>query len=442
MTHRTTGKEKDKPKKKPTPPPTTDPPAGLGSGGVFEKDQFGNLVKTGAGSGTAVGEREATFIKENKVFPGTKEGRENKKEAKARAARFKPEFVRADIALPGKGEEPLKQPLSFDSSPSKGWQNVINVLGIALNPLSQKRIVANIDNQIIALGLEKAANNPFTTALIATGLAGLVKAGVRAFTFKFGTERVLGQTIKISQLGRAAPKTGVAVNTVTKRLTGKLLSNAGFTIAAILWIVKEAAETYPFAEFEIAESMDKLGYARNAATQAGRQDLVEEIDQLQQEILNPQGWEAIIPKIPIANNQRAALKNIQTAELARTIYQEIAEDEKIQIETGETDEAKWARVRSKEVAQDTAAVDYYNEQRKQMITWEREDRAAEKAADRKEEKRARNNDAKFWAAEAAKQRELEAADRKAIADFWIAYRKKALLLQDQNRPSNLNFGLI
>ena len=58
------------------------------------------------------------------------------------------------------------------------------------------------------------------------------------------------------------------------------------------------------------------------------------------------------------------------------------------------------------------------------------------------EKKARNADAAFWAAERERQRELEAKDRQAIAEFWMAYRKAMQKIADDNRPSNLNFGLL
>ena len=58
------------------------------------------------------------------------------------------------------------------------------------------------------------------------------------------------------------------------------------------------------------------------------------------------------------------------------------------------------------------------------------------------EKKARNEEAAFWAREREKQRELEAADRQAIADFWEAYKKTQQKINDNNRPSNLKFGLL
>ena len=217
-----------------------------------------------------------------------------------------------------------------------GVQNVRDVLGIALNPFSQERIVANVNNLIVKWGLETAANNPYTTALIIAGTLGGINA-LKASTVAAKTakgeaaRRSLAETVrKINfpelfkrgggiQVGKVAATTaskGVATNTVTKRLTGALFSRAGFTVAAGIFILKEAVETYPFAKFEIAESMDKLGIARSRAAKEQDFETLDRLNQLQNEILNPEGWEFIISGIPWANIQRAAARNIQAAVLA------------------------------------------------------------------------------------------------------------------------------
>lgn len=329
-----------------------------------------------------------------------------------------------------------------------GWQNVKGVLSIALNPFSKDKITANVDNQIIAWGLEKAANNPLTTALIATGViqaASAVTATVAKKTFIGSLRLAKPATITQQLIGTAGAATGVAANTATKKLTGGLLAKAGFTVAAGLFIMK-AVETYPFAKFEIAEAMDKLGYARVQAIRENRPDLVESLNQLQEEILNPEGWEYMLSIIPWANIQRAAARNIEAAVAGTAVYNKIIED----MQLGETDDEKWKRVRQEELNMDKAAVDYYNSERRKLVKWELEAKAAAQLAQRwapagktrEEEIKARNEDAQFWADQAAKQRELEAEDRRAIADFWTAYRKTQQQIADNNRPSNLNFGLL
>ena len=98
---------------------------------------------------------------------------------------------------------------------------------------------------------------------------------------------------------------------------------------------------------------------------------------------------------------------------------------------GETNQQYWERVNQQKIQQEQQLIDYYNEQRRQLLEWERE--AAEQA---------RNEDAAFWAQYAEEQRKKEEEDRKAQAEFWIAYRKKIIKLNESSRPSNLNFGLL
>ena len=193
----------------------------------------------------------------------------------------------------------------------------------------------------------------------------------------------------------------------------------------------------------VEEASQTANIAARDALINGNLDAYDEAAAARDEVLkDPTFWDDIASLIPFKNVLDKLEKYRNTAVTAANVYDQIAEDKRIQQETGESDDDKWKRVRKEEADQDKAAVDYYNEQRKLMVTWEIEAKAAARAATRSAEKKARNEDAAFWARERARQRELEAADRKAIADFWIAYRKTLLKFQSDNRPSNLNFGLL
>ena len=320
-------------------------------------------------------------------------------------------------------------------------ENVGDVF-LALNPFSKEpaRIEATTNSRVANLILEGAANNPITTALVLTGVGGLVRAGVGLVT-KAGSAAVMSNAAVGARVAATTASKGIATNTVTKKATSKMLVAAGFTVAAVI-MVEKMVSTYPFATFEIAESMDKLAYARSRAADAGRDDLVDQLNQLEQEILNPEGWEKVLASLPYTNIQRAAKENIKAAQAGTDVMNKVIEDNRIQRETGESDDDKWSRVREEQAEQDKVAVDYYNEQRKLQVQWELEAKAAARAATSKAERKARDEDAKFWAKERAKQREKEAEDRKAIADFWTAYRKQTVKLANDSRPSNLNFGLL
>ncbi len=301
-------------------------------------------------------------------------------------------------------------------------QNVVEVMKIALNPFSEDKIVATSGSKIFNSVAEFVANHPYTTALV-------LATGGRFIKGKL-TKPVLSDVFSnpsVFKKGALALSGRVGLNTATKKLVGNSLVKSGFTLIAASYIIKEAVETYPFAKFEIAEAMDKIGYARNEARKNGREDLVEGLNQLQEEILNPEGWEKFWSMMPWANIQRAAVRNIETAIHATQVYSKIDEIEAV----GGTEDEKWARVRQEQAEQEKANIDYYNSERKKMLDWEREAK-----------KEARNEDAEFWRKERAKQRQNEAADRIAIAQFWEEYRRKKQLIAENNRPSNLKFGLL
>ncbi len=371
---------------------------------------------------------------------------------------FDVKAVEADVAQ--RKQQPKQEPIKAEEAPKaaetspSGWQNVKDVFQIALNPFSEDKIVATSRNKVFNSVAEFVANHPYTTALtIATGGKILTGAlGRRALTkgqwikaiiktrggdparLKALTEGELGKIVTKEAAMKITGKTAtgalagqVASNTATRKLTGNALVKSGFTLIAASYIIKEAVETYPFAKFEIAEAMDKIGYARSEARRNGREDLVEGLDQLQEEILNPEGWEKFASMMPWANIQRAAARNIYTAIHATQIYSKIDEVDAV----GGTEDEKWERVRQEQAEQEKANIDYYNSERKKMLDFEREAK-----------KEARNADAEFWRKERANQRQREKEDREAIAKFWEEYRKKKQLIADNNRPSNLNFGLI
>ena len=147
-------------------------------------------------------------------------------------------------------------------------------------------------------------------------------------------------------------------------------------------------------------------------------------------IQNKTFWGGISDLIPFKNSIDGLNKYREAAQTGGKVMDKLAENKRIKEENGESDRDYWDRVREEEIAADKASVDYYNEQKKLMVEWERE------AA-----RNARNEDAAFWRKEQERTRELEAKERKAIADFWTAYRKLEQKAQEERRPSNLNFGL-
>jgi len=330
---------------------------------------------------------------------------------------------------PGTKANPIKDLPAFKylDTPPSGWKNVINTLK-ASHPFAKEHISATTNNQFVNSALEFIANSPAATALALSGVTGLARGAIgliggKAATSSIGNVNLVGASTGIA--GR-----GIVANSINTKATGSLLVKAGFSVAAALFIQK-AAETYPFAKFEIAEAMDKLGYARAKAVQEGDQEAVNQLNQLQDEILNPQGWELVLSKLPWTNIHRAASRNIDAAISGTVVFNKIIADNLQQEANGETDSDKWKRARQEQAEMDKAAVDYYNEQRKQQLIWENEARAE-----------ARLDEARDWSLAQEESRRKEREDREAIALFWLEYRKKSQEIADNSRPSNLNFGLI
>lgn len=235
----------------------------------------------------------------------------------------------------------------------------------------------------------------------------------------------------VLKYGQKAGKANV--NTKTVKMVKKIFSSK-FSQKALAWAGAWAGAVF-LGKWGQAEAPEPLGITMNSmlipnAQKTGDWSLVNEAQAARDEILDLNWWEKVALWSPISPAIGIPAK-IKGAITAAKVQDKLIDDLKIQQETGESDDDKWARIREEQSSQDKEAINYYNQQRKLMVEWERD-----------AEVNARNDDAAFWAEQRAKQAELEAADRKAIADFWTAYRKQAAKLAADNSPSKLNFGLI
>ena len=231
----------------------------------------------------------------------------------------------------------------------RGWKVMLESINIAFNPFADKKggIVATMGGKTFRSVADFAANHPYTTALAGTGVFFAGKFVVGKAAAGIGTKIAAGKFAALphAQLGvkTALPYPLVrvggsasmyATNTVTKKLTGNLLVKAGFSLIASFYIVEKIGSTYPFAQFNISEALQGLGIARYTAFQAGDQDSIDQLNQLQTEILNPVGWESVISKLPWLNIQRSATKIIQaqlkSTEIFNKLLAEARTDEEIE----------------------------------------------------------------------------------------------------------------
>ncbi len=236
------------------------------------------------------------------------------------------------------------------------------------------------------------------------------------------------KTNSLSSAGR------IIKNSKTIKKTTELILKAGKHLkdpAVITSTLIGAIGSYPFAGFIKEEALQTLSFGAKSAIENGDIEGAESALDQQRETLDPTMWDEIMGKIPYANVLNELKNFYDSAQTKLKIDEKIIEDMKIQQETGETDDEKWERVRQQEAEQEIAAIDYYNSERKKLLEWEREAKI-----------NARNEDAAFWRKERENQSKKEAEDRKAIADFWQAYKKEMQKIAENNRPSNLNFGLL
>jgi hypothetical protein len=226
------------------------------------------------------------------------------------------------------------------------------------------------------------------------------------------------------------PVTGKVIsNVITKR--GNLLGVALIAGGIVSLISSYLGSAAWAGHLKVDTVIPGLQIAINAARKAGDEEAATMGQDYLDEILDPPTLTKVIEQIPIVNVIDITQRGLKAEIITNEIFKKIQQDNQIQIATGETEDTKWARLRQEEADQEKANVDYYNQQRMQLLLWE------EEARDRDMQE-----DAAFWAAQQAKQRELEEADRQAIAKFWLEYRKLAQKISDDSRPSKLNFGLI
>ena len=316
-----------------------------------------------------------------------------------------------------KGDKPNPFEATFQSTKSG-----VSSSGGIMNTLK------NIDTQFgelaggkagLASAAFKTATGMINYATTATAVDKLGKVGTVSTNWYSGATST-AETIAVNEITKAA----------TKSMLGKIAAGVGIATGVVSGLMG-AIGSYPFAGFIKEEALQTLGFATNMAINSGNVEEAENAIAMTDEVLNPNMWKDIFQKVPYANVVSSLQDFYEAANLGNTVNKKRVEDLRIQVETGETEDAKWARLRQEQDEEEKQMIDYYNVERQKQVEWEKQASLE-----------GRNEDARFWADQKAKQMELEAADRKAIADFWEAYRKKSQKAADENRPSKLNFGII
>ncbi len=237
--------------------------------------------------------------------------------------------------------------------------------------------------------------------------------------------------------------TGIIANTknikISKSLLGKFFSRpamviyGGWASAVFLGLWGQAESVEPI-QIPLRDAIRQAKFTGDWST-------VRFAEQKMFEISDLKIWEKIALLSPIAPFIGIPSK-IKGVRAGAIVLSKIAEDEQILQATGQSETDYWEQRDEEKAQQFRENTDYHNEQSLIYTRLESEAIAAAQATNRAEERKAYQEYGEYLAGERAKEREREAKDREEIAKFWIAYTKEKKKLDEDNRPSNLNFGLI
>jgi len=200
------------------------------------------------------------------------------------------------------------------------------------------------------LGLGITLAGLATFGLGTTAVAKAAQVGATGAMHKGATGAMVGSGV-----------TQFATNTATKAATMSLLSKLGLGVSAA-GLAVTAIGSYPFAGFIQEEAIQTLGFGINSAVRNGDIEGAETATQEVEEILAQK--DSILSSIPYANVLSKLGKFFEAARIKNAIDKKVIEDMKTQMETGESEEEKWKRVREEEAEQERATIDYYNQERK------------------------------------------------------------------------------
>lgn len=250
--------------------------------------------------------------------------------------------------------------------------------------------------------------------------------------------------------------TGIAVNTVTKRLikslatkiTGKVFWRTIGGIGLGLWVTEKILDlTYGgknFGRFEgESEALQTINIARSAAYYSGDAEAYALADAgVKGLIYNETYWDSAESFTPFTN-LATGLDKFKDANVVADQVWDLLADDKFNPDNSELSESELDQKRFIERNDMiTANQDRQRELDRQDFLFEQEARKSARTAQSKAEKEFMEEQARFWADERAKERALIEEDMLAQAKFWAEYQKEKRRAADANRPSNLNFGLI
>lgn len=348
---------------------------------------------------------------------------------------------------------------SFYMSPAGEFASGFMNVGQGISDPTQPTLVtmgslAGFASTLSAVNGLAAGLNSLVTSTAATGKSG-IQTSLKAYDSATGfasnaktvsfTQSWLQKLFTQAKLIRTVPvTTGVAGETATiVSTTSEVSIKSVVTAAGLAGGIVAAIGSYPFAGFIKEEALQAVGYASSSAIREGDVQGAREAINFQKQLLNPTVWKRIMESIPFVNTINALTDFYQAAaidaKIKETMFDNMLQDmdqsqqdpDSVGDDALSESDKHWQRIREQQSQQEKDLIDYYNDERKKLVEWERE---AEKAA-RKEE-------AAYWRKQQEIMSEREKKDQQAIIEYWLAYRKQLQKMYEDASPSNLNFGLL
>ena len=260
-------------------------------------------------------------------------------------------------------------------------------------------------------------------AAVSPALTGLAKAGgviAKRQAIVSAIPGLIGKTAG-NPIAVKVVNAGILTTAKSTGLTTSLLYKAGMALG-VAYYVSKAVDTYPFAEFQLAEASQSIGIAIYRAEEAGDLELVAQLEEYQREMLDLTFWEQVFALIPNANVVQAVKKNIAAALKSAAALRYLAETQK---DRDDAETNKWAKIRedqeaynAKKRAEDEAYYAGIDEEKKQA-----------KKDERKE-------DEKFYADIQAKKEANIKREQEQSAEYWAEVRRQNAILEEQKRVAD------
>ena len=345
-----------------------------------------------------------------------------------------------------KDEQPLKTDEELEQeNPARGFENVVDVLKIALNPFSKDSIVSNTDNRVFNTAAEYVANNPYMTATILTGnvAAGGLKTSVQQ-TGKLTVGKLLPKGGKNLVQTTLSGSPAFKVNTKTAKLTGSMLSGIAATLkkpAYVVGAVGAMIGTYPWAEWALGEAKEGMIFNTSRAVNTGNPEIIAEFQRQSDDIFDINYFEQAARLIPGANIAFGFSQKAKSLMAQKAVNDAILQDNVIKLANGESEGEKWNRIELDFNNKFVSITKFYEGQNQVIDVFERAAITGQSSIANEQGLTARGrSEAAFWRSEKRKLKNKEADDLKAIEDFYFEYKKTALRMQELTKISNNNFG--